>query len=399
MHAPKHVSPALFAGLLCVTVVLAACGNKNTATPQTPPQQVTVVTLKAQPVALTRELPGRTSAFLVAEVRPQVSGIIKRRLFTEGGQVKAGDVLYELDDAVYRAAYNSAQANLSKAQATLEAARLNAARSTELVKIDAISTQDNENAQATFHQAEADVAANQAALQSANVNLDYASITAPISGRIGKSSVTAGALVTANQTTALSTIQQLDPIYVDVTQSSSEWLQLKREIDAGRVQSGGSGARAKIILEDGSSYTNEGKLQFADVTVDEATGSFLLRALVPNPNNTLMPGMYVKAVVSEGTLSQGILAPQQGVTRTPRGDASALVVDQDSKVALRNIKVSRTVDNEWLVDEGLAAGDRVIVEGVQKVQPGMPVQATERSDTASAAAQSSTSNLATAGSK
>src|SRR6267154_1847739 len=255
MLAPKHASPVYIIVLLALTLGLAACGNKSGAVPQMPPQQVVVVTLKSQPVTLTRELPGRTSAYLVAEVRPQVNGIVKRRLFTEGGQVTAGQILYELDDAVYRAAYGSAQANLSKSHATLEAARLNAARSAELVKVDAVSTQDNENAVAAFRQAEADVAANEAALQSARVNLDYARITAPISGRIGKSAITAGALVTANQTASLATIQQLDPIYVDVTQSSSEWLQLKQEVDAGRVQSGSAGAPAKIVLENGISYS------------------------------------------------------------------------------------------------------------------------------------------------
>jgi membrane fusion protein (multidrug efflux system) len=284
---------------------------------------------------------------------------------------------------VYLSAYNSAQANLSKAQAALEVARMTAARSAELVKIDAISTQDNENAIATFRQAEADVAANQAAVQNARLNLEYTHVNAPISGRIGKSSVTAGTLVTANQTTALATIQQLDPLYIDVTQSSSEWLQLKREIDAGYVRAGGNGTPTKIVLEDGHAYAHDGKLQFTDVTVDEATGSFLLRVLVPNPQDTLMPGMYVKALVSEGTLSKGILAPQQAVTRTPKGDAIALVVDQDGKVASRNIAVSRTIGDQWLVTDGLADGDRVIVEGLQKVHPGMPVQASERDATAS----------------
>lgn len=386
MLAPKHAS--LFAiGFWSLTVMLTGCGNNSGAPPQMPPQQVTVVTLKAQPVTLTRELPGRTTAYLVAEVRPQVTGIVKRRLFTEGGQVTAGQVLYELDDAVYRAAFNSAQANLSKAKATLEAARQNATRSAELVKIDAVSAQDNENAVAAFRQAEADVAGNEAALQSTRVNLDYARITAPISGRIGKSAITAGALVTANQSDALATIQQLDPIYVDVTQSSSEWLQLKQEIDAGRLQSGGNGAAAKILLENGSTYQQTGKVQFADVTVDEATGSFLLRVLVPNARNTLMPGMYAKAVISEGTLNQGLLAPQQAITRTPKGDASALIVAADGKVAQRAIKVSRTIGDQWLVDEGLNDGDRVIVEGIQKVRPGMPVQAVERDAATPAANQ------------
>lgn len=391
MPVLNHISPVAI-GLVAVSVLLAGCGNRNADMQAYPPPQVVVVTLKSQPITLTRELPGRTSAFLVAEVRPQVGGIIKRRLFVEGAQVKAGEVLYEIDDSVYRAAHNSALANLNKAKATLEAARLNAQRSAELVKVDAVSIQDNDNVQAGLHQAEADVAANQAALESAKLNLDYARITAPITGRIGKSSVTAGALVTANQTAALATVQQLDPVYVDVTQSSSEWLSLKKEIDAGRVQSGGKDARVQIILEDGSSYAQQGKMQFADVTVDETTGSFLLRALVPNSSGVLMPGMYVRAMINEGTLNAAILVPQQAVTRTPTGDASSLVVESDGKVALRTIKVARTLGDQWLVAEGLNAGDRVIVEGVQKVQPGMMAQASERAE-APAAAQSSTSAL------
>lgn len=367
-------------GVAVAAVILGAgCGSAGGGRPPgaMPPPQVSVVTLKAQPVTLTRELPGRTSAFLVAEVRPQVSGIVKRRLFTEGSTVKAGQPLYELDDAIYRAQFNSARATLLKAQATQEAARLTANRAAEMVKIDAVSAQDNDNAIAALRSAEADVAAAQAAVDSSAVNLAYAHIVSPISGRIGKSSVTQGALVTADQTAPMATVQQLDPIYVDVNQSSSEWLQLKQEIDAGRVQAGAAGAPTRIVLENGETYGSEGKLQFTDVTVDPTTGNFLLRVIVANPNQVLMPGMYVRAVVGEGVMPQGVLAPQRAVTRDARGGATALVVNRDGKVEPRDVKVTRTIGDQWLVQSGLAAGDRVIVEGLQKVQPGMPVQAVE----------------------
>ena len=370
------------AAVLAAVSLLAACGSGSGGAPGGmpgggAPPQVTVVTLKAEPVTLTREFPGRTNAYLVAEVRPQVSGIVKQRLFTEGAMVKAGQPLYELDDAIYRAQYNSAQASLQKAQATLQAARLAADRSRDLVKIDAVSAQDNDNAIAAFGQAQADVAAGQAAVTNSAVNLAYSHIVAPISGRIGKSAVTQGALVTADQATAMATIQQLDPIYVDVNQASSEWLHLKQEIDSGRAQSGGADSPAKIVLADGRAYEHEGKLQFADVTVDPTTGDFLLRAIVPNPNGVLLPGMYVRALLNEGVLPHGVLAPQQGITHDPKGNASAWIVNKDGKVEPRIVQATRTVGNQWLIDEGLVAGDRLIVEGVQKVQPGMAVKAVE----------------------
>ena len=338
---------------------------------------VTVVTLKSQPVALTRELPGRTSAFLVADVRPQVNGIIKRRLFEEGSVVHAGQPLYDIDDAIYRAQVDSAAAAVKKAEASAVAAQLAAKRSRELIKIDAISAQDNDNAVAAEGQANADVAAARAALDTANVNLAYAHIVAPITGRIGKSMVTQGALATADQSTPLATVQQLDPIYIDVNQSSAEWLALKQEIDSGRVTSQGAGTPVQIVLENGSRYQHEGKLQFADVTVDPTTGNFLLRVLVPNPEGLLMPGMYVRAVLDEGVLPNGVLAPQEGIAHDPKGDASALVVDAQDKVQERKVNVTREVGNAWLIDDGLAAGDKLIVAGVQKVQPGMTVQPVE----------------------
>lgn len=373
-------------------LLLSACSHGGPPAGMPPggfTPQVSVVTLKARPVTLTRELPGRTNAYLVAEVRPQVSGVLKKRLFVEGSLVKAGQPLYEIDDAVYRAQLESAQAQLAKAEAAVAAARLTAERDEELIKIDAVSRQDHDNAISAYGQSQADVAAGKAAVANAQVNLQYAHLAAPISGRIGKSAVTVGALVTANQSTPMATIQQLDPIYVDVNQASSEWLRLKQEIDSGRAHSDAADSPVTIILADGRTYSQQGRLQFADVTVDPSTGDFLLRAIVPNPNGELLPGMYVRAVLDEGVLSSGVLAPQQGIARDPRGNATALVVNAQGKVENRDVRVSRTIGDQWLVDEGLASGDRIIVEGVQKVQPGMSVNAVEASTAAPPAAGSS----------
>lgn len=356
--------------------LLAGCGGGSApAAPSAQP--VTVVTLKAAPVTLTRELPARTNAYLIAEVRPQVTGIVKQRLFTEGGTVKAGAPLYQLDDSTYQADVASARASLARAEATLNSARLNAARSTELAKVDAVSQQDYENATATLLQAEADVKLAQASLRSSGILLAYARISSPITGRIGKSSVTQGALVTANQADPLATVQQLDPIYVDATASSTELLALRRELAAGTLTSAVRTVPVSIVLEDGSTYGHGGKLTFADVTVDPATGTFLLRVLVPNPEQLLLPGMYVRAVFSIGVRENGLLVPQQGIARDPKGQTTALVVGKDGKVEQRQVQVSRAIGDKWLVDGGLAAGDRVIVEGLQKVRPGMPVQASE----------------------
>jgi membrane fusion protein, multidrug efflux system len=378
--ARKGCPAARGAIVAAAAALISACGTEGSGDAGGgAAASVTVVTLKAEPVTLTRELSGRTSAFLVAEVRPQVSGIVEQRLFTEGGYVKAGQPLYQLDDAIYRAQYHSAQASLHKAQAALEAAALTARRFRELVRTHAVSMQDNETATAAEHQAQADVAATQAAVDASRVSLAYARIVAPISGRIGKSTVTQGALVTAGQGMALATIQQLDPIYVEVNQSSSDWLSLKQWIDAGRVRSEGAGASARIVLGNGSAYPHEGKLQFTDVTVDPATGNLLLRIIVPNPNMVLLPGMYVRAVLNEGVLAAGVLVPQQGVTRDPKGNASAMVVGKDGKVELRAVRVARTIGDQWLVEDGLGGGERVIVEGVQKVTPGMTVQTVEKS--------------------
>ncbi len=365
-------------GMLVGYLVVAGCGKRNSAvakTPSTPPE-VGVVVLQPQRVALTTELPGRTSAYLIAEVRPQVGGIIQKRLFTEGTDVTAGEVLYQIDPATYQATYNSAKAALARAEANLNPVRLKAERYAELVKINAVSKQDYDDASAALKQAEADVEAGKAALETARINLDYTKVTAPISGRIGRSSVTNGALVTASQSAALATIQQLSPIYVDVTQSSAEMLRLKQELASGLLKSNGAAqAKVELVLEDGSAYPLPGTLKFSEVTVDQTTGSITLRAIFPNPGHILLPGMFVRAIVEEGINDHAILVPQRGVTRDSAGKATVMVVGSEEKVEPRVIKVLRTVGEHWLVSEGLKAGDRVILEGLQKARPGTPVKA------------------------
>ncbi|WP_313402250.1 efflux RND transporter periplasmic adaptor subunit [Stenotrophomonas sp.] len=362
---------------LALSVALVACKGGGEQQQQGGPGQVTVVTLKPEAVTLTRELAGRATGYQVAEVRPQVSGIVAKRLFTEGSVVKTGEPLYQLDDAAYRAQANSARAQLARAEATANAARLAARRSSELVKSKVISVQDDENAQAAWKQADADVLAARASLDAANVTLGYARITAPISGQIGKSSVTQGALVSAGQAEPLATINQLDPIYIDVTQSSAELLQLRRELAAGRLE-GASELPVDIVLEDGSTYAHKGKLEFSEVSVDPSTGSYALRVRVENPDQVLMPGMFVRAVLGSGVRPNALLVPMQGIARDAKGNTSAMVVDAEGKVAVRPVTVSRTVGDKWLVEDGLKAGDKVIVEGLQKIGPGMPVQATEK---------------------
>ena len=361
--------------LLLASAVLSGC-SKPAAPPASAPVAVSVLTLHPEPLTLTRELPGRTTPFLVAEVRPQVTGIVKARLFTEGGRVEADQPLYQLDDATYRAETDSARAALARAEAAHESARLKARRADELIKIHAISTQDHDNAVAALREAEADIGVAQAALQQTQVRLGYSRVTAPISGRIGKSTVTPGALVTANQAEPLATIQQLDPIHVDLSQSSSELLALRRSLGDGDVR-GAKDIPVTILLEDGSRYAHEGKLTFADVSVDPGTGSFALRVVVPNPDHLLLPGMYVRAVVGSGRLEHALLAPQQGITRDPKGNATAMVVGADGKVESRVVDVARTIGDRWLVTAGLQAGDRIIVEGLQKVRPGTVVNPTE----------------------
>lgn len=357
---------------LILSVALAACSGGGEPE-QPPPPEVSVVTLAPQTVTLTRELPGRTNASVVAEVRPQVNGIIKERLFTEGSVVKAGQPLYQIEDSTHRAAVSSARAQLARAETARTNARALEQRIGELSGTRYVSAQENENAIAAARQAEAEVSAARAALEAANVTLGYARLTSPIDGRIGKSTVTVGALVTANQPQALATVQQLDPIYVDLTQSSSELLQLRRELEAGTLESGAE-LPVTILLEDGRPFGQQGTLAFSEVSVDPATGSFGLRVVVDNPDHVLMPGMYVRAEIGSGVRQNAILAPQRGVARDPKGNTSVMVVNAEGLVENRPVTVSRTVGDQWLVEEGLAAGDRVIVEGLQKIQPGIPVQ-------------------------
>lgn len=358
-------------------IVLAGCSEPQAEQAPVVPE-VSVQTITSQSVALTTELAGRTSAYLVSEVRPQVGGIVKTRLFEEGSDVKAGETLYEIDPAMYQANHNSAKAALAKAQANLKAVSLRAARYKELVKIDAVSKQDNDQAVAEQLQARADVASAQAALETAAINLGYTKVKAPISGRIGQSAITPGALLSANQATPLAKIQQLDPIYVDVTQSSVELLRLRKALASGSLTSSDEArANVKLVLEDGTPYTHSGELQFSDVSVDPGTGMVTLRAVFPNPDLQLLPGMYVRAMLEEGVREQAVLVPQQGVTRDSKGNATALLVTPEGKVERRTLNTSRTIGDQWLVDAGIEPGERVIVEGVQKVRPGVAVNAVE----------------------
>ncbi len=362
-------------GIVIIGLALSGCG-KSGGLPQGGPPEVIVVVMQYERVPIITELPGRTSAYLVAEVRPQVNGVIKERLFTEGSDVKAGDVLYQIDPAPYQAAYDNAAASLARVEANLLPVRSKAERYKELVAIKAVSQQEYEDVSAALLQVEADIKYWKAAVESARINLGYTRITAPISGRTGKSNVTVGALATANQGTAFTTIQKLDPVYVDATQSSANLLELKRNLTSGKIKGDGPGqARVKLLLEDGTAYPAEGILKFSDVTIDPSTGSFILRMVFPNPKYILLPGMYVRALVQEGVAEQAILAPQQGVSRDPKGNPVVLIVDAENKVQQRMITTDRAIGDKWLVSSGLKPGDRVIVEGSQKTRPGAPVKA------------------------
>jgi len=355
---------------ISLSLALAGCGHKQQQGGGFGgPAEVGVVTMKTEPVSLDIELSGRTSAFLVSDVRPQVGGIIQARLFTEGSNVKKGQPLYQIDPATYRASLASAEAGLAQAQATLTSARLKADRYKDLVTINAVSRQDNDDAQAAWKQAAANVAAQQAAVQQARINLDYTRVTAPVSGRIGKSSVTPGALVTASQATALATVQDLSQIYVDVPQSAADLLKLRAQLAKGQLDAAGN-LDVTLTLDDGSTYPLTGKLQFSDVTVDPGTGSVNLRALFPNPNDTLLPGLYVRAHLAKGVAPQGMLVPQAAVSRNTKGEATVFVVGPSNKAVQRVIGVGQTVGDNWLVTGGLSPGERVIVEGLQKVHPG-----------------------------
>jgi len=366
--------PAL---LLAATLIAfsGGCGKRQGAPPPGPPE-VGFVTLATDRAALTTELPGRTAPFLVAEVRPQVGGIIQKRLFTEGAEVKAGQALFQIDPALYQAAFENAKAALARSEAQLSSIQLKEKRLKELWAERAVSQQDYDDASATLKQVQADIQYGKATVETARINLKYTTIAAPISGRIGKSSVTEGALVTAGQPVALATIQQLNPMYVDVTQSTTDILRLRRLFQEGRLNENGSHQRrVRLLLDDGTEYAEKGNLQFRDVSVDPTTGSVMLRIVFPNPKNILLPGMYVRTVVQEGINRQAILIPQQAVSRDPKGNPLTLVVNAAGQAEQRQLTIERAVGNDWLISSGLNAGDRVIVEGALKVKPGIPVKA------------------------
>lgn len=346
-----------------------------------PPPEVATITIQPRPVELTTELPGRTSAYRVAEIRPQVNGIIQNVLFQEGSDVKAGQPLYLIDPAPFKVAYASAKASLGKAEANWPSVRSRGERYQKLLADGVVSQQDYDDATATMEQSQAEIAYWKAAVEAARINLDYTRIVAPFAGRIGRALVRTGTLVTAYQPVALATIQQLDPIYVDVVQSSSELLRLRRNLETGQFSADGEDRKkVRLFLEDGTPYPVEGTLQFADVTVDPTTGSFSLRIVVPNPNHVLLPGMFVRAIIKEGVAELAILVPQQGVSRNSKGEPIALVVDEAGTVQQRILTLDRAIDDQWLVATGLSDGERVIVEGSLKVRPGTVVKVTDLDD-------------------
>lgn len=380
MSYPRRLFRITSIALFTTTVLLAGCKpaaeQQQGQTAAAMAQEVDIITLKAQPVTLHTQLSGRTSAYRVAEVRPQVGGIVLKRLYKEGSDVKAGQVLYQIDPASYQASLASAKATYEKYVATEKTARIKAERYKSLLKNRGVSQQDYDDAEATWQEAVADVASSKAAIDTAKINLNYTKVTAPISGRIGKSSVTEGALVTAEQTTALTTIQQLDPIYVDVSQSSGDMLRLKKALDSGQLEKvDEKTAKVQLQFDDGSQYADSGKLQFSDVTVDEGTGTVTMRAIFPNKNQDLLPGMFVRAELSEASQNDALLIPQFAVSRDPKGNATAWIVNDKGQAEQVAFDTSRTVGNYWLVKNGLKAGDKIIVNGIQKIRAGMPVSA------------------------
>lgn len=378
IRSPRWVTSHF--SLCLLLAALAGCSKSELTSSgsQSSTQEVGIVTLSPQPVEITTELPGRTTAYRVADVRPQVSGLIQKRLFTEGSEVKEGQQLYQIDPASYQATYDSDQAALAKAEASLTLNQATEQRQKKLSETHVIAPQDYDTAFSNLRVAEAEVGEEKAAVESALINLNYTKVLAPISGRIGRSAFTEGALVANGQSSALATIQQLDPIYVDLTRSSSQLLRLERELSSGQLKSArDEPATVRLILEDGTQYPLPGKLQFSEVSVDQGTGSVVVRAVFPNPHELLLPGMFVRAVVEEGTVDQAILAPQRGVSRNQRGEPTALVVGQDNKVELRALKTDRVIADNWLVTDGLKAGDKLIVEGLQKIAPGAQVRPIE----------------------
>ncbi|EAA9275450.1 multidrug efflux RND transporter periplasmic adaptor subunit AcrA [Salmonella enterica subsp. enterica serovar Hillingdon] len=377
MNKNRGLTPLAVVLMLSGSLALTGCDDKQDQQGGQQMPEVGVVTLKTEPLQITTELPGRTVAYRIAEVRPQVSGIILKRNFVEGSDIEAGVSLYQIDPATYQATYDSAKGDLAKAQAAANIAELTVKRYQKLLGTQYISKQEYDQALADAQQATAAVVAAKAAVETARINLAYTKVTSPISGRIGKSSVTEGALVQNGQASALATVQQLDPIYVDVTQSSNDFLRLKQELANGSLKQENGKAKVDLVTSDGIKFPQSGTLEFSDVTVDQSTGSITLRAIFPNPDHTLLPGMFVRARLQEGTKPTALLVPQQGVTRTPRGDATVLVVGADNKVENRQIVASQAIGDKWLVTDGLKAGDRVVVSGLQKVRPGAQVKVQE----------------------
>lgn len=363
--------------LLSACFVLSGCDDKEVKAPL-PQPHVGVVTLKAEPLQVTTELPGRTDAYRVAEVRPQVGGIILKRNFAEGSDIRGGESLYQIDPAPYKAAYDSAQGELAKAVAAAKLAHLTVQRDKPLVGDHYVSQQEFDTAVANAQQADADVQAARANVETARINLAYTKVTSPIDGRIGQSSVTEGALVTTEQANALATVQQLDPIYVDVTQSSNDFIRLKQAVIQGSLEKSALQTQVTLVMENGQPYPLKGQLQFSDVSVDESTGSITIRALFPNPQHDLLPGMFVRARIDEGMQKEALLVPQQGVARNPRGEATVMLVNAKSQVEVRNVTAAQAIGDKWLVTEGLHSGDRVIVSGLQKIRPEMTVKAEEQ---------------------
>ncbi|EBM5600561.1 multidrug efflux pump subunit AcrA [Salmonella enterica] len=377
MNKNRGLTPLAVVLMLSGSLALTGCDDKQDQQGGQQMPEVGVVTLKTEPLQITTELSGRTVAYRIAEVRPQVSGIILKRNFVEGSDIEAGVSLYQIDPATYQATYDSAKGDLAKAQAAANIAELTVKRYQKLLGTQYISKQEYDQALADAQQANAAVVAAKAAVETARINLAYTKVTSPISGRIGKSSVTEGALVQNGQASALATVQQLDPIYVDVTQSSNDFLRLKQELANGSLKQENGKAKVDLVTSDGIKFPQSGTLEFSDVTVDQTTGSITLRAIFPNPDHTLLPGMFVRARLQEGTKPAALLVPQQGVTRTPRGDATVLVVGADNKVEIRQIVASQAIGDKWLVTDGLKAGDRVVVSGLQKVRPGAQVKVQE----------------------
>ncbi|NLS13059.1 efflux RND transporter periplasmic adaptor subunit [Vibrio sp. SM6] len=365
------------ASAIAAALWLSGCDSSTAAQqPQSAPAvPVNIVELASQAQAITMELPGRSRAYMEAEVRPQVSGIVLARSFVEGGQVTQGQSLYQIDDATFTAQLISAKAELQRAKAALASTSATATRFKELLKTKAISQQDYDQAEAAYLEAKASVAVAKAAINNAEINLAYTKVQAPISGQISKSSVTPGALVTANQGVALAKISQLDPINIDIAQSSTQLLRLKQRIASGQLNQPET-TEVSLVLEDGTVYPHKGSMKFAEVTVNETTGSVTLRAEFPNPDGILLPGMFVRTIVTVGTYPEAILVPQKAISRTPRGEAMAMVVTADNKVEARIVKTEEAINNQWLISSGLADGDKIVVEGLQKIRPGAAVAPT-----------------------